>query len=354
MIPSSRRTVVFLPLNPLHDMPRYLFHKRLARPLLRLLLLVATTLFVASCGDSGDRPIVLKLGHLANEDHIWHQSALHFAEQVDALSGGAMKVEVYPSEQLGKELEMIRSIQSGIIDMTVSGESMQNWTPFAAFCGMPYLVETTGDLESVINSSAGERIAQEIEREVGLKPIAYFARGPRHLTADRPITHPNELNGLILRVPSVPISIAAWNALGAKTTPMAFSEVFTALQSGTIQAQENPLALIDSAGFHEVQDYVNLTGHVVGWVYVLIGQKQFEALAPDQQEVVLEASKRMQERHRTLFEEKEQQLRAELESKGMEFVEVDTAAFKEIADKAVAAQLPEDIQPLYRLIKNRN
>lgn len=324
--------------------------RRLVFPALAAL---AAAALLVSCGGGSDA-IVLKFGHSANDGDIWHKSALRFAEEIAALSGGRMKAQVYPAEQLGKELEMIRSIQSGIMDITVSGESMQNWTPFAAFCGMPYLIDGVDALNRVASGPAGAAIAAEIERSVGLKPIGYFARGPRHLTSNRPIRAPSDLRGIILRVPSVPISIAAWNALGAKTTPMALSEVFTSLQSGAIEAQENPFALINSAGFYEVQDYVNLTGHVVGWVYVLIGEKRFESLDPDLQEVVLEAGRRMQAYHQELFAAEEASLRRMLEERGMEMVEVDTAAFKAIADKAVERELPEAIKPLYREIKDAN
>ncbi|EDY84813.1 TRAP transporter solute receptor, DctP family [Verrucomicrobiia bacterium DG1235] len=321
------------------------------RFLAKLSLLASAALFLASCGKNDTDTVTLKFGHLANEDHIWHKAALHFAEQAAELSSGRVQVQVFPAEQLGKELEMIRSIQSGIIDITVSGESMQNWTPFAAFCGMPYLIKDLEQLRSVADGPAGATIAAEIEKSVGLVPLGYYVRGPRHLTANRPIRTPADLKGIILRVPSVPISIAVWNALGAKATPMAFSEVFTSLQSGAIEAQENPFALINSAGFAEVQSHVNLTSHVVGWVYVLIGKKQLEALPPELQEAVLEAGRRMQTYHQKLFLESEAQLRADLESKGMQMVEVDNAAFQAIAASAVAAEIPEAIRPLYQKIK---
>ena len=142
--------------------------------------------------------------------------------------------------------------------------------------------------------------------------------GARHLTSNRPIEKPDDLNDLILRVPNVPISVATWTALGAKPTPMAFSEVFTGLQSGTIEAQENPLALINSAGFHEVQDHVNLTGHVNGWVYLLIGEKQIESLSKDDRAALLAAGQAMQTYHQGLFIEEEKLLKDAIGIKGHE------------------------------------
>lgn len=307
----------------------------------------------SGCGGKGrDGPIVLKFGHSANESDIWHLSALHFAEQVDALSEGRMQVQVYPAEQLGKELDMIRSIQQGIMDITVSGESMQNWTPFAAFTGMPYLIRDLDHVRAVAGGPIGNVIASEIEKKVGLIPVGYYVRGARHLTSNRPIKHPDDLKGILLRVPNVPISVAAWESMGAKPTPMAFSEVFTSLQSGTIEAQENPLALINSAGFYEVQDYVNLTQHVIGWVYVLIGEKQFKSLSKDNQAVILQAGKAMQAFHQELFIAEEIQLRKTLEEKGMTMVEVNLPAFQAKAFMSVYGAIPEEIKPLYREIKD--
>ena len=170
---------------------------------------------------------------------------------------------------------------------------------------MPYLIEDLDHAKAVIASQEGEKVAKQIKSKVGWVPVGYFVRGPRHLTSNRPIKTPDELNNLILRVPNVPISVATWNALGAKPTPMAFSEVFTGLQAGTIEAQENPLALINSAGFHEVQKYVNLTQHVVGWVYLLIGEKQLDLLSPEDRQAVLDAGQAMQAFHQKLFVEEE-------------------------------------------------
>jgi predicted secreted protein len=107
----------------------------------------------------------------------------------------------------------------------------------------------------------GEQIAQEVISRARVRPLAYFARGPRNLTSNRPIRTPDELSGLRLRVPNVPLFVAVWRALGARPTPMAFGEVFTSLQNGTIDAQENPLSLIRSANFNEVQRFVNRTEH---------------------------------------------------------------------------------------------
>lgn len=291
------------------------------------------------------------MGHQVNEADIWHQSALYFAHVADSLSHGHIEVRVFANEQLGPELDMLRSIKAGVADLTISGESMQTYSPIAMLCGTPYLIRDHEHLKEVVDGPIGREIADRLTRKVGLRPIAWFARGPRYLTSNRPIRTPDDLNGIIIRVPPVPLSVKTWEALGAKPTPMTFSEVFTALQQGTIEAQENPLAFIYSGGLYEVQHYVNLTGHVIGWIYVLIGEKKFESLSAEDQAIILKAGRAMQTYEEQRFLNEEIILRKELERKGMQFIAVDQDAFRRKASAAVAANIPESIRPLYEEIK---
>jgi len=289
----------------------------------------------------------LKFGHLANEENGWHKAALKFAEVVAEKSGGRIEVKVYPNEQLGKEMELIDGIQMGTVDMTITGESMQNWAPKAGLMGAPYAIRDLDHLNKIAGGEIGKEIEQEIIEKIGLRPVGWFARGPRNLTSNRPITTPDDLNGMILRVPNVPLFVAVWEALGAKPTPMAFSEVFTSLQQGTIDGQENPLALIKSANFYEVQKYCNLTEHVVSWIYVVLGEKKFQSMPEDLQKIVLEAGQEMQAYERQLFLEDEQKLATELQDLGMTFVEVDKAAFQAKATEAVLNALTPEQKDLY-------
>jgi TRAP-type transport system periplasmic protein len=313
-------------------------------------LLAASALTLALTSAAAAQDVTLKFGHLANEENIWHKAALKFAEEVSTLSNGTIKVEVFPNEQLGKEMDIINGIQLGTADMTITGESLQNWAPSAALLAVPYAIRDIAHLDAVAGGPIGDKIEAEIIEKAQLRPIAYFARGPRDLTSNREIKTPEDINGLRLRVPNVPLFVAVWDALGAKPTPMAFSEVFTSLQSHTIDAQENPLALIKSASFYEVQKFVNKTEHVQSWIYVVIGEPQFQALTPEQQQAVLEAGKRMQAYERGLFLADEEQLAAELQQKGMTFVDVDKAAFAAKAGEAVKAALNPAILPLYEEI----
>nr|CDQ34704.1 Extracytoplasmic solute receptor protein YiaO [Virgibacillus halodenitrificans] len=294
----------------------------------------------------------LKFGHLANEENIWNKAAERFKQVVEEESDGRIDVQIFPNEQLGTEMEVINSIQLGTADMTITGESLQNWAPKAAMMAVPYAFRDSKHLRKAVEGDIGKQIEQQIEEKAGLVPIAWFERGPRELTSNRPIKKPSDLDGLRLRVPNVPLFVDTWQALGAKPTPMAFSEVFTSLQQGTIDAQENPLSLIESASFNEVQDYVNVTDHVRSWIYVVIGKKKLESMPEDLQEVVLDAAQQMQSYEAKLFSEDQKRLRNALEEAGMEFVEVDQKAFADKAEPAVKASLNDEQQKLYEAIQD--
>ncbi len=289
---------------------------------------------------------VLKLGHLANEQNTWHKASVKFGEELKALTNGRIEVEVYPNESLGKEVDLINGMQLGTADMTITGESLQNWAPMAALLAVPYAYKSLEHMDEVASGKIGEDIKAEIVARAQIRPIAYFARGPRNLTANREIKTPDDLKGLRMRVPNVPLFVDTWKTLGAQPTPMAFSEVFTSLQSGVIDAQENPLALIKSANFAEVQKFVNKTEHVRSWIYLTISEMTWSQLSAEDQAAVMEAAKRAQAYERELFLADEENLVKELQAAGMTFVEVDAAAFAEKARPAVLANVKAEIRPI--------
>jgi len=312
------------------------------------LILFFSTLLLCQCMSKDEPEFLLRSSHLVNDNHTWYQAFEYFSEILYERSGGRIKVENYHSEQLAKEIEAIRLIQAGIVDMTITGSILSNWIEIVAFCELPFFLEDSIAMKNFIDGPVGKRMEQEMLNKMGIRPVGYFQRGPRHLTSNRPIRHPDDLRGLIIRVPNVPSFVTAWSALGAKPTPMAFSEVFTSLQQGTIEAQENPLALILNAGFSEVQDYVNLTTHVVSWVYPIIGEKQFQQLPDDLKGIFLQAAKDMQHYEHQLFLESEKKVKSQLMKRGMEFIEVDKEAFGDKARETIYNSLSPEMQKVYQ------
>lgn len=316
------------------------------------LLSKLTTLAAAGCmsiafGSAAvSQDLTLKLGHLANEENSWHLAAVRFGEELNALTEGRIAVEVFPNESLGKEIDLINGMQLGTVDMTITGESLQNWAPMAALLAVPYAYRSLEHMDGIASGEIGDQIKAQIIEKAQVRPIAYFARGPRNLTSQRPIASPADLDGMKMRVPNVPLFVDVWKALGASPTPMAFSEVFTSLQNGVIEGQENPLALIRSANFNEVQGYVNQTEHVRSWIYLTIAESTWGKLSADDQAAVMKAAAAAQEYERSLLLDSLAADQAFLEENGMKFVEVDGAAFQAAARDAVLANVSDEIKPI--------
>ncbi|WP_116125628.1 TRAP transporter substrate-binding protein [Lewinella sp. IMCC34183] len=322
------------------------------RPTLPLLCCVLVLLFSGGCRKAEREPeFLLRASLLVAEDHTWYRAFEYFGRILEERSDGRIVLQTYPSEQLAKEIEAIRMIQTGVIDMTSTSSLLSNWTEIMAFCEMPFYMESMEEVDSLMAGTLGERIEEAMIRDTGLRPVGYFQAGPRHLTSNRPIRTPEDLTGLVIRIPNIPAFVTAWDALGAKATPMAFSEAFTSLQQGVINAQENPLPLTKMAGFYEVQQYVNLTYHVFGWTHPVIGEAQFQRFPDDLKAIFLECARDMQIRERELFYANAEETRRFLEDAGMEFLEVDRPAFVAGCGDAVYNTLSPDMQQLYRELK---
>ncbi|TYA72031.1 TRAP transporter substrate-binding protein [Seonamhaeicola marinus] len=304
------------------------------------------TLFL-QCDNKKEPEFHLRASLLVNESHTWFQAFEYFSEILEERTDGRIILDNYHSEQLAKEIEAIRLIRAGVIDMTTTGSPLSNWVEILTFCELPFLLRDSTDMRVLINSDIGKRMEQEMIDQIGLRPLGQFPGGPRHLTSNKPIKHPDDLQGLIVRVPNVPSFVTAWEALGAKPTPMAFSEVFTSLQQGTVEAQENGFAIIKAAGFYEVQKYVNKTAHVVSWTYPVIGEKQFQSFPEDLKTIFLKAVEDMVKYEHKLFLESQKKIVAELEAAGMTIVEVDKDAFGEAARASIFNSLSPEMQNVY-------
>lgn len=304
-----------------------------------------------TAGGSGSAKYTLLFGLTTNEDDPWSKAAVKFADTVKEKSNGQIEVKVYPNNQLGAETDVIQAVQNGTADMLVTGETLQKWAPLAAMVAVPYLVKDADSLNKLASGPIGKEIEDEISKKAGLKCLTYYVRGPRDLTANREIKTPADLKGLRLRIPNAPLYIKPWEAAGAKPTPMALTEVFTALQQNTIDGEENPYAMIKSNNFQEVQKYCMLTEHVRSWIYVVIGQKKFDSMPADLQKVVTDAAAEMQTYENQLFAQSEKDDRAWLEQKGMKFVDVDKDAFEKAMTPGVLSTLNDEQKKVYDEIK---
>ena len=318
---------------------------------------LAFVLVFMFCAIANAAPYTITVTHIVDENHSWHKACEFFKQEVEKRSDGKIEVKIYPNSQLGNEIDTIQSaLTGGGVDVVITGESMMTYVPELGILGVPYLMTSDAHVEAVAGGPVGKEIENLMLMDgAGFRCLAYFVRGPRDVTANKAIRTPDDIKGLIIRTPASTITVSTFEAFGAKPTPMAFSEVFTSLQSGTIQGQENPLAMIKSGNFYEVQKFLNKTEHLRTWLYFAMSEQSFQALPADLQKIVEEAGKEMQKYEHELFLKDEAELEGFLQSKGMTIVnDVDQAAFAKLADGAMQKLMEGEykyLKPLYDKIK---
>ncbi|MBI3988046.1 MAG: TRAP transporter substrate-binding protein [candidate division NC10 bacterium] len=308
----------------------------------RMLVVVAMAFVaVGIAGMAGAQapPKVLKLGHVFPITDYLAKSAQLFADTLEKKSGGALKVEVYPAGQLGGDRAILEGVTIGSVDIHVVGAGALNlYDPLGQIFLVPYMIRDRQHADKVWDGPIGAEIADKIAAKTGLRIVAFWDRGARNLTTvKKPVYKMADLKGLKIRVPENPISIAAWKAFGAIPTPMAFPEVFTALQTGIIDAQENPLTLIYSAGFHKVAKYLVMTEHLVAEDAIVVFKDSFyQGLPPAQKRAIQEAAAEAKAFARRALAEDERAAFAELR-KAMTVIQPEKEEFR----KAVAGIIPQ-------------
>lgn len=291
-----------------------------------------------------------KLAHVSNTDHNWHKLSLRFAELVKEKTGGSLEIVVYPNSQLGSEPDVLNSIQMGTCDMTMSGESLSAFAPEAELCAAYFAFDNEDHLKRVITGEIGQKIKDSIT-SAGFMPLMYTLRTPRMLTSNTPISKPEDCKGLRLRLSNTAQAIACWNAVGCNTQVMGLSEVFTALNQGVIDAQENPYDLIYDNSFYEVQKYANETAHVFGFIFFVVGVNQFNALTEAEQAAVLEAAQEAQVYGDELYQSSKDTYKNLLIEKGMQInSDVDRDAFRDAMTPVLKDFFTPDIYALYEEI----
>lgn len=315
---------------------------------------------LAGCGGSGEagdstgaaandgETINLVIGHINAETHSWHKLCEKFKEVVEEKTDGQVQVTIYPGSQLGTEIDMNMSAIAGDgdCDIVLTGESMQTYAEELGIIGMPYAITSEEHMDAVLEGEVGQEL-EDLMYGAGLKVLGAIKRGPRNVTSKKKITSPDDMKGFVIRTPESAMTMAAFEAMGAKPTPMAFSEIFTSLQQGVIDGQENPLANIYDGAFYEVQDYVIQTEHLRAWVYFSISAARYDSFPEEIQTAIQEAADEAIAYEHEIFLEEEANLQATLEEKGMEFVEVDQTPFKEAAVSGVLNVLTDAQKALY-------
>lgn len=273
--------------------------------------------------------VELKFGHVGAPGSLFAISAEEFAKRANEQLAGKVKVVVFGASQLGKDKELLQKLKLGTVDFALPSTVMSTVTDEFGLFEMPYLVKDRDHMAKIEKEIFWEKLAPAAEPS-GYKIIAVWENGFRHITNNvRPVTVPADLEGLKLRTPKGTWRVKMFQTYGANPTPMAFSEVFTALQTGTIDGQENPYAQIYSAKFQEVQKYLSITGHVYTPAYVTVGAEKWAKLDPETRDALEQIAKDVQSYVYENAAKLEVDLLEKIKAAGVEVNEADKAAFIE-------------------------
>jgi tripartite ATP-independent transporter DctP family solute receptor len=269
----------------------------------------------------------IKLGHVGEPGSLFQQSADEYAKRANAKLGNKAKVLVYGSSQLGGDKEMIQKLKLGTIDMALPSTVMSSEVDLIGVFEMPYIVKDRAHMARIEKEIVWPVIAPEVEKK-GLKIIAVWENGFRHITNNkRPIKTPDDLKGIKLRVPEGKWRMKMFQDYGASPSPMKFSELFTALQTGVMDGQENPFTQIYSAKLHEVQKFLSLSYHVYTPAYVTVGKTKWAALPADVRQVLEDTAKETQAFVYQTAQKEEESLLGKLKQHGIAINEVNQDAF---------------------------
>jgi len=288
----------------------------------------------AASGEASQAPagekVTIRFGHGSAESNARHQAALKFKEIVEQKSNGQITVEVFPNEQLGSEATMLTSVQSNIIQMTAGGSGIfASYNPQISILDLPYAFESFEQAWKVLDGDFGKKLADPLIDQ-GIRVLAYWENGFRQITNNKgPINTPADLKGMKIRVPTIPYYVKTFESLGANPTPIAFGELFQALEQRIVDGQENPLTNIYNSKFYEIQKYLSLTNHLYGPLPLAISETFWKKLTPDQQQIIQDAAIEAGQFHREAVKADDAKLVAELEKEGMTVNEVDITAFQQ-------------------------
>jgi TRAP-type transport system periplasmic protein len=320
-----------------------------------LIVLFIPNITWVDLGICQEKQVVLKLGHAVAPEHPYHLGAVRYSELVAQRTKNKVKIDVYPSTQLGNERDMVEGLQLGTIDLVVTSTGpLGGFVPRIFVVDLPFLFRDREHAYKVLDGSIGRELLDAFSAK-GISGLAFWENGFRQMTNSvRPIEKPEDLKGIKIRTMENKVHLSAFRAFGASPTPMAWSEVYTALQQKTIDAQENPIAIIYFQKIYEVQKYLTLTGHFYSPAPLLMSLKAFNNLPKNIQKIMLDTAMDCATYERNLLRDNEAKQLAEIKAKGMlvtlpnkkpfqaaaapVYKEFESQFGKEIIDRIIATQ----------------
>ncbi|URI06426.1 TRAP transporter substrate-binding protein [Aquincola tertiaricarbonis] len=315
-----------------------------------LTALLALPALVAQAQDFQERTI--KFGHLNNADHPVSAGVKKFAELLAAKTGGKMKVQEFPASTLGNELQQQSALQGGVQEMSAPATtSLAGIVKEFGLIDFPFAVSDFSQADALLDGPFGQALLAKLP-EKGLVALGYWDLGFRNVTnSKRPITKPEDLEGLKLRVIPNPVFLETFKAFKANPLPMPFAELYGALESKAVDGQENPFAVILSNKMYEVQKYVSATNHVYAANIVLVSKRFWDKLSPAEKKAMNDAANEARSYQRTTSRAAAQKAVAELQAKGMQYNELSPAAqnamsaiAKPVTDRLAASYDPVTVK----------
>ncbi|NLA90546.1 MAG: DctP family TRAP transporter solute-binding subunit [Synergistaceae bacterium] len=300
-------------------------------------------------------PVSFKLGHSVSDQHPYHLGAEKFKEIVEKESGGEIEIALFPNNQLGTgERDLLEGLQLGTVDIYIGSTGpMGGFERKFMLFDFPFLFKDKDHAYSVLDGEIGQYVMGLLDK-IGITGLSWYENGFRHFTnSRRAVNVPEDAKGLKLRTMENKIHMALWRVMDADPTPMAFGELFTALQQGTVDGQENPIPIIYTHKLNEVQKHLALTGHVFSPAMLAASKAKFDALSEDHKEVFKKAAHESALFQRAQITRMEDEQVAQLKELGMEVTEPDVSLFRE-ATKSVYDQyrgeLGEDAKLLEQIL----
>lgn len=292
--------------------------------------LAACAVLASTLGFSGlaAAQTKLKWAHVYETSEPFHKWSVWAAEEIKKRTNGKYDIQVFPASSLGKESDINQGLTLGSVDIILSGASFAGRTyPPLAISYFPFIFRDAEHQLKYAKSDVFRELAEGYDQKSGNHITAMSYYGARDVTSNRPIRTPEDMKNLKIRVPDAPAYLAFPKALGANPTPIAFAEVYLALQSGTVDAQENPLPTIEAKKFYEVQKYISLTGHIVDSLLTVVSGQLWSKLSPADRKIFTDVMQEAAEKTGREIIASEARLTEEFKKKGLTVITVDKNAF---------------------------
>lgn len=294
----------------------------------------------------------VRVGHVLNPDHPWNVALEGLASELAAATEGRITLKIFHSAQLGNEKDLIEGLKMGTVDgALVGGSSFQSLDPKFGIEELPYAFATNEQAYKAFDGRLGEALFG-ILKSKGIVGLSWWENGFRHISNGRlPIEKPEDLAGIKIRVTPQKMRLDTFTALGASPMPIPFGELYSALQQGVVDAQENPLVIFVSNAFYEVQKHLSLTGHIWTSAVLCVGEDVWDGISEADRGTFLKLAAKWRDEERRMIREADSALVEEIRKKGVDVREVDKAPFREAVQPVWKSFEPVFGEELMKLVR---